>query len=102
MSHFYGTLQGNRGEATRCGSAGSGVRTYAAGWRGAICATIYQETIDGEDVDMFRVSLVPWHGSGGMSQVLATGRLNANEQAEMFSRTSDYPYWKQKKLERMK
>ena len=98
MSHFYGTLQGNRGEATRCGSANSGVVTNTAGWRGAI--NVHVSEVDG--VDMFSVYLVPWHGSGGMSQKLAEGRLNANEQVEMFSRTSDYPYWKQKKLERMK
>ena len=36
MSHFYGTLQGNRGEATRCGTKNSGLVTYAASWSGAI------------------------------------------------------------------
>jgi len=41
MSHFYGTLQGNRGEATRCGTKKSGIETYAASWKGAIRCHTY-------------------------------------------------------------
>jgi hypothetical protein len=74
MSHFYGTLQGNRGQATRCGSKASGVSTYAAGWRGAI----HVETFIGDDgEDWFAVYLTPWQYSGGESRMLATGHLNA-------------------------
>lgn len=32
MSHFYGYLQGNRGEATRCGSRDSGIRAHIRSW----------------------------------------------------------------------
>ena len=60
MSHFYGTLQGNRGEATRAGSKKSGIMTYAASWAGAVCVTAYVR----DDVDWVSVSLVPWQGEG--------------------------------------
>lgn len=32
MAHFYGRLQGNRGEATRCGSKDSGIDATAESW----------------------------------------------------------------------
>lgn len=70
MSHFYGTLKGARGEATRCGS--DALVTHAAGWRGAVRVEL---TRDG-DRDCYRVSLVPWQGSGGAPRVLAAGVLD--------------------------
>tara|TARA_R110002051_G_scaffold325625_1_gene429489 strand:- start:906 stop:1169 length:264 start_codon:yes stop_codon:yes gene_type:complete len=74
MSHFYGKLQGSRGEATRCGTASSGMTTYAAGWGGAVRVEVYTQA-DGRDA--FMVSLVPWQGSGGESVALATGLLDS-------------------------
>ena len=32
MAHFYGTLTGNRGETTRCGTSSSGLLAKASGW----------------------------------------------------------------------
>jgi hypothetical protein len=68
MSHFYGVLQGSRGEATRCGTKGSGMETIAASWNGAIRTTLYIK--DGEDYA--RVEKIRWHGNG-VSQVLYDG-----------------------------
>ena len=61
MSHFYGTLKGARGEATRCGSSSSGITTTAASWRGAIRTTLY---VDDAGNDCFIVTETPWHGAG--------------------------------------
>ena len=36
MAHFYGRLQGNRGEATRCGSKDSGIHTTAESWTSVV------------------------------------------------------------------
>ena len=74
MSHFYGTLKGSRGEATRGGTKSSGMTTYTAGWRGAVHVEVYTQA-DGRDA--FMVSLVPWQGSGGESVVLARGLLDS-------------------------
>lgn len=87
MSRFYGTIQGTRGEATRCGDKASGMETYCASWDGAIrckafvskhcevcgkskydhdlkmkaCADHkYQET----EEDWVRVEKTTWHGNG--------------------------------------
>lgn len=32
MSHFYGEISGNRGEASRCGSKDSGMDGWVRGW----------------------------------------------------------------------
>ena len=32
MAKFFGSVQGNRGEATRCGTRQSGIIAYANGW----------------------------------------------------------------------
>lgn len=75
MAHFYGTLQGQRGGATRLGGRKSGIETYAAGWGGAIRVTVFED--EDSKTDCFEVSLVPWQSSGGSGQVLAKGELSA-------------------------
>ena len=32
MAHFYGSMTGARGEATRCGTANSGITAHIRGW----------------------------------------------------------------------
>lgn len=61
MSHFYGTLQGQRGEATRCGSRSSGLVTNAASWNGAIQVELY---VDAQGRDCYRIHERTWRGAG--------------------------------------
>lgn len=80
MSHFYGTIQGNRGEATRCGAKGSGYEATAAGWQGAVRTILwYDEQLN---QDMYKVYLVPWGCSGGETKVLAEGILDSTKQVK--------------------
>lgn len=79
MSHFYGTPQGCRGEATRCGSKASGVVTYAAGWGGAIRVSVRHDSETGEDV--FSVRQTRWHGSG-VDEEIAHGILGKTSKGE--------------------
>lgn len=76
MAHFYGTLKGSRGEATRTGTKQSGIATYAAGWGGAIRTVLYH--VDGKD--MFRVEMVEWKGAGKY-RVLAVGEVGNADSA---------------------
>lgn len=71
MSHFYGTLQGARGQRTACGSKGSGITVYAAGWKGAVCVRVYQ---DDKGRDCFIVEQTQWRGHGDYA-VIAEGVL---------------------------
>lgn len=61
MSHFYGKIQGMRGEATRTGSKSSGMVTYCASWKGAVRCEAY---VNEAGVDYVLVSKVPWQGAG--------------------------------------
>jgi hypothetical protein len=69
MSHFYGTLQGQRGEATRCGSKASGITTVAASWKGAVEVSVF---VDEQGRDCFSVAQRTWRGAG-VSHVIAEG-----------------------------
>lgn len=73
MSHFYGTLTGNRGTATRCGSLDSGITTHAASWEGAVRVTVWFN--EAEDCDWATVALTPWHGRG-RDRVLYSGPVS--------------------------
>jgi hypothetical protein len=70
MSHFYGTIQGTRGEATRCGDSRSGLITQAASWKGAIEVRLFN--LNGEDY--YEVTQIPWMGSG-ISKRIASGLI---------------------------
>ena len=61
MSHFYGTVQGNKGEASRGGTKESGLHTYCASWSGAIRCCAY---VDSDGVDCVRVEKTTWCGEG--------------------------------------
>ena len=77
MAHFYGSVKGARGEATRLGGKGGGMKAIAAGWEGAIRTTVYHDEATGND--MYRVELIPWGSSGGSARVISEGVLNAKE-----------------------
>ncbi len=49
MAHFYGTLKGQAGEATRRGSRNSGLRVTAASWQGAVYPYLWHDEKTGKD-----------------------------------------------------
>jgi hypothetical protein len=75
MSHFYGTLRGSRGEATRCGSRASGVSAVAASWKGAVHVRVY---VNAAGLDAYEIELTPWHGEG-VRRSLASGVFEGQE-----------------------
>lgn len=72
MSHFYGVVQGQRGDATRCGSKGSGLRAVAASWAGAIKVSLH---VDDQGRDCFQVRQVQWQNGAGINEIIAEGVL---------------------------
>lgn len=72
MAHFYGTVQGARGQASRLGHKNSGLTTVAASYSGAVRTRLW--TNDKGD-DMVEVALTPW-GSAGVDKVLYVGPVN--------------------------
>ena len=61
MSHFYGKVKGNRGEATRGGSKASGYTAIAASWNGSVITELF---VNSDGVDSARVYLDRWQGAG--------------------------------------
>ncbi len=49
MSHFYGYLQGNKGQATRCGSKNSGIKAHIRSWNNDVHTNLSADE-NGEDV----------------------------------------------------
>ena len=72
MSHFYSVIQGNRGQATRCGTKDSGVTATAASWTGAIRTDLWYAPED--EVNRYTILMIPWHGVG-CTRVMATGTV---------------------------
>lgn len=62
MAHFYGTIKGNRGEASRLGTSSSGFRATACSWQGKVVVDLVHN--EKTDVDMVTVSLQPHNGAG--------------------------------------
>lgn len=60
MAHFYGTLQGARGETSRLGGKASGIQARVASWAGAVNVQLY----DHQGEDWATVDLVPHQGKG--------------------------------------
>lgn len=71
MSHFYGVIQGNRGEATRGGSKASGFSATAASWQGSVRVHLYEDA----GTDFARITLEPWQGQGA-SRFLYDGPIS--------------------------
>lgn len=71
MAHFYGTIQGARGEASRLGHKSSGLSVKAASWQGAVSVYLYHDN----GVDCARVSLTTHHNAG-VNRVLYDGPVS--------------------------
>lgn len=61
MADFYGILEGNRGQVTRCGTSGSGVHATLASWDGALSVTLYK---DENGRARFKMWQSRWEGAG--------------------------------------
>ena len=54
MAHFTGRLEGNKGEATRCGSKKSGIRAAIRSWNNDILAVL---SIDSNGKDVLHLTI---------------------------------------------
>ena len=75
MSHFYGTVDGGRSEATRQGHKKTGIVTNAASWSGAVRVSLYHNSDTGKDE--YTVSLSPWRGKG-VSRLIKNGNVDGS------------------------
>lgn len=55
MSHFYASIQGSRGEATRQGTKNSGIYTHIRGWTtGVEVEILYNSRTSCDEVKVYR------------------------------------------------
>lgn len=53
MGHFYGTVRGNRGEASRMGSKLSGMYAHIRGWTIGVAVELHHDAA--KDIDVVQV-----------------------------------------------
>lgn len=56
MSHFYGSIQGNRGEATRGGTKDSGIYGHIRGWNVGVRVDVDHDADKGQDIAVVRAT----------------------------------------------
>lgn len=86
MGHFYGDIQGNRGEASRMGSRDSGFRWHCRGWN--VGSGGYLSHVEGQDICQVNATA----GSSGYRTVpLATIRQATEAEAQAIEDTGASP-----------
>ena len=83
MSHFYASIQGGRGEATRGGSKDSGICGHVRGWDSGIKVYGFRA---GEQ-DCFSVTFTSGSNDNGLTENIGTYCLNNQGKPEKL--TSD-------------
>lgn len=98
MAHFFGTVQGSRGEATRTGTKSTGMHVTACSWAGKVRVMLDYDAASGGDIA--HITLDKHHGKG-VERVLYSGPVGEFEpdpvrvaaQAMLDAFGSDTPDW---------
>lgn len=77
MSHFYGYLQGSRGQTTRCGGKSSGINTHIKSWDNDVYASLNDE--NGKDVLSLNIPIGLKVVLKGKEYIMTDGGLKALE-----------------------
>lgn len=81
MAHFYGTLRGNRGQASRLGTKESGLHTQAMAWGGMVQVQLYHK--DGQDFALVELYDHPHNDGGRLRRVLYDGPVDPSQNADL-------------------
>lgn len=73
MARLIAMIEGNRGQASRLGSADSGIRAQAQGWR--VGVTVYGKALD-DGTDEFHVYATSGSGGGHPSRLVGVVTLD--------------------------
>lgn len=68
MAHFYGNIQGNRGEATRMGTKQSGIEAHIRGWNNGVRVEGF---VNAEGKDCFHI-FATGGSHGGATKLIAS------------------------------
>lgn len=76
MAHFYATIQGSKGEASRMGGKESGIKSATASYQGCVRVSLSYDEKTGKDIA--NVTLDYWNGAG-TSRTLYFGPVDGSE-----------------------
>ena len=88
MAHFWGTVQGNRGEGHRGGSEQSGISARIAGWNSGISVDGYYDSELKMDVWVVTLNEGNGYNAGRTKQI---GRFTAKNLDETFDTSAVCP-----------
>lgn len=75
MTQYMGTVNGNRGVASRLGTKSSGLLTKCNGWNlGATCRIVHNETMQRDEISVF---ITTGTNGRGVSKFLGTFSVNS-------------------------
>jgi hypothetical protein len=82
MARFRGTVQGQRGEASRLGNAKTGLTVTANGWDCGVRVEAFARisSATGEPLDLFHI-YATGGSNGGEQKLIATVTFNGRERA---------------------
>jgi hypothetical protein len=99
MAHFYGEIQGNRGEATRLGTKDSGFRGHIRGWNvGGSVNCNYNESKDKDEVSIYATGGSGYGGSEHLADVIELDsgkRIIINSRLDKYLNTEDFVQMKE-------
>ena len=99
MAHFYGEIQGNRGEATRMGTKNSGFRGHIRGWHvGGSVNCHYNDSKDRDEVSIYATGGSGYGGSDHLADVIETDngkKIIVNSRLDKFLHACDYVQMKE-------
>ena len=99
MAHFYGEIQGNRGEATRMGTKDSGFSGHIRGWKvGGSVNCNYNESKDRDEVSIYATGGSGYGNNEHLADVIELDsgkRIIINNQLDKYLNTEDYVQMKE-------
>jgi hypothetical protein len=99
MGHFYGEIQGNRGEATRMGTKDSGFRGHIRGWHvGGSVNCHYNSSEDRDQVSIYATGGSSGYGSDHLADVIETNsgkKIIINHKLTKYLHACDYVQMKE-------
>jgi len=86
MARFLAEIQGNRGEATRCGTADSGIGGHIRGWN---CGVTVCGGVAQSDVDEFRIFATSGSNGRQRDRYIGTVSTSPNTGEVVFTPAGD-------------
>lgn len=83
MAHFYGSVQGSRGDVHRLGGKNTGLRTVAKGWDFGVDVYLYHDETTGRDFARIYQTKGSSGPSGTVQEFILRGRPDGSPETDV-------------------